>query len=79
MDEDQKKCGGISLVGIVAIIVSLACIVIGAYNITNISSGGDVHSKCDVEPNIPFYLVVAGAINIMLIICRLIFQVINSG
>ena len=33
MDEDQKKCGGISAVGIAAILVSLACIIIGAINI----------------------------------------------
>ena len=78
MDEDQKKCGGISLVGIIAILVSLACIIIGAINIdfeNSTISDQDIASKCKAEPKIPFYLIVAGVLNIVLLVLRLIFQV----
>merc|ERR1712012_348214 len=76
MDEDQKKCGGISAVGIAAILVSLACIIIGAINIDfdKISHEDTIASKCKAEPRIPYYLIVAGALNIVLLILRLIFQ-----
>ena len=78
MDEDQKKCGGISAVGIAAILVSLACIAVGGLNIdvseSNFSEQ-DVSSTCKVETRIPFYLVVAGILNIIIIVLRLIFQV----
>ena len=33
MDEDQKKCGGITLIGAIGILVSIACIIIGAINL----------------------------------------------
>ena len=78
MDDDQKKCGGISAIGIMTILVSLACIGVGGYNIDVSSSDfsqQNVVSTCRVETRIPFYLVVAGIINIVLIILRLIFQV----
>merc|ERR1711902_148560 len=76
MDEDQKKCGGISAVGIAVILVSLACIIIGAINIDfdKISHEDTIASKCKAEPRIPYYLIVAGALNIVLLILRLIFQ-----
>jgi len=75
MDEDQKKCGGISAVGIAAILVSLACIIIGAINIDFQTIGDqDIASKCKAEPKIPFYLIVAGVLNIVLLVLRLIFQ-----
>ena len=32
MDEDQKKCGGITLVGVSALLVSIAMIIIGVMN-----------------------------------------------
>ena len=75
MDEDQKKCGGISAIGIAAILMSLACIVIGAINI-DFSASQDFASTCKAEPKIPFYLLVAGVLNIIIIVLRLIFQVI---
>ena len=78
MDEDQKKCGGISLVGIIAILVSLACISIGAINIDfdqTEFTDHDIASTCRAQTKIPFYLVVAGVLNIMLMVLRLIFQV----
>ena len=78
MDEDQKKCGGISLVGIIAILVSLACIIIGAINIDfdqTEFTDQDIISTCKAQTKIPFYLVVAGVLNIMLMVLRLIFQV----
>ena len=78
MDEDQKKCGGISALGIVAILVSLACIGIGGVNIdfkNSEFSQSDVSSTCTVETRIPYYLVVAGVMNIVIIILRLVFQV----
>ena len=78
MDEDQKKCGGISLVGIIAILVSLACISIGAINIDfdqTEFTDHDIASTCVAQTKIPFYLVVAGVLNIMLMVLRLIFQV----
>jgi len=77
MDEDQKKCGGISAVGIAAILVSLACITIGAINIDFDKSQVEeenIISTCKAEPKIPFYLLIAGVINIVVIILRLIFQ-----
>merc|ERR1712244_8112 len=78
MDEDQKKCGGISAVGIAAILVSLACIVIGAINIdfghSNLDQQDISSSTCKAEPMIPFYLLVAGLLNIIIIVLRLIFQ-----
>jgi len=73
MDEDQKKCGGISAIGIAAILMSLACIVIGAINI-DFSASQDFASTCKAEPKIPFYLLVAGVLNIIIIVLRLIFQ-----
>ena len=78
MDEDQKKCGGISAVGIIAILVSLACIIVGAINIDFDQSqftDQNISSTCKAQTKIPFYLVVAGVLNIMLIAMRLIFQV----
>ena len=78
MDEDQKKCGGISLVGIIAILVSLACIIIGAINIDfdqTEFTDQDIISTCKAQTKIPFYLVVAGVLNIMLMVLRLVFQV----
>lgn len=78
MDEDQKKCGGISAVGIAAILVSLACITIGAINIDFDKSQVEkenISSTCTAEPKIPFYLLIAGVLNIVIIILRLIFQV----
>jgi len=77
MDEDQKKCGGISAVGIAAILVSLACITIGAINIDFDKSQVEkenISSTCTAEPKIPFYLLIAGVLNIVIIILRLIFQ-----
>merc|ERR1712066_1204310 len=77
MDEDQKKCGGISLVGIIAILVSLACIIIGAINIDfdqTEFTDQDIISTCKAQTKIPFYLVVAGVLNIMLMVLRLVFQ-----
>jgi len=75
MDDDQKKCGGISAIGIMTILVSLACIGVGGYNVSSSDfSQQNVVSTCRVETRIPFYLVVAGIINIVLIILRLIFQ-----
>ena len=76
MDEDQKKCGGISAIGIAAILMSLACIVIGAINI-DFSASQDFASTCKAEPKIPFYLLVAGVLNIIIIVLRLIFQVFS--
>merc|ERR1711956_115207 len=73
MDEDQKKCGGISAIGIAAILMSLACFVIGAINI-DFSASQDFASTCKAEPKIPFYLLVAGVLNIIIIVLRLIFQ-----
>lgn len=78
MDEDQKKCGGISAIGILAILVSLACIIVGAINIDfdqSEFSGQNIQSTCRAETRIPFYLVVAGVMNIVIIILRLVFQV----
>ena len=77
MDEDQKKCGGISAIGLVAILVSLTCIIVGAMNIdfSEEISAQNVQSTCSIETRIPFYLIIAGVINIVLIVLRLVFQV----
>jgi hypothetical protein len=78
MDEDQKKCGGISAVGVVAIIMSIACIAVGSINIDFDKSefeDKNISSSCVIESRIPFYLLVAGVINLILIVLRLIFQV----
>ena len=76
MDEDQKKCGGISAIGLVAILVSLTCIIVGAMNIdfSEEISAQNVASTCSIETRIPFYLIIAGVINIVLIVLRLVFQ-----
>ncbi len=78
MDEDQKKCGGITLLGGIALAVSIACIAIGAYSIDFDQSqfkDHNIRSICRAEQRIPFYLLVAGTLNIIAMILRIIFQV----
>ena len=72
MDEDQKKCGGISALGIIAILVSSICIGVG---ITNVKRLETMDSKCKAEPRLPYYLIFSGISTIILIILRLIFGV----
>ena len=78
MDEEQKKCGGLTLFGLCALGVSLAMIIIGALNIDFDDSSLEeqsVESTCYAEPKIPFYLLVGGILTILLLILRIVFQV----
>ena len=78
MDEEQKKCCGIGTLGLVAILVSTAMMIIGGINIDIENSNleeVDVASTCEVEEKLPYYLLVAGAINVILIALRFAFQV----
>ena len=78
MDEEQKKCCGIGALGLVAILVSVVMMAIGGINIDIENSNlknVDVVSTCKVEEKLPYYLLVAGAINIILIALRFVFQV----
>ena len=82
MDDDQKKCGGLSLFGLVVIGMSVAAIVIGCLNIntediqlSNVAQPDQISSNCSVEPRIPYYLIVAGVLMLVLLILRLFFQV----
>ena len=72
MDQDQKKCGGISALGIIAILVSAVCIGVGIKNVKRLET---VDSYCVAEPKLPYYLVVAGLSTIILLILRLIIGV----
>lgn len=81
MDDDQKKCGGLSLFGLVVIGMSVAAIVIGCLNIntediqlSNVAQPDQISSNCSVEPRIPYYLIVAGVLMLVLLILRLFFQ-----
>jgi len=77
MDEEQKKCCGIGALGLVAILVSVVMMAIGGINIDIENSNlknVDVVSTCKVEEKLPYYLLVAGAINIILIALRFVFQ-----
>jgi len=82
MDEDQRKCGGLSLFGLVVFGMSIAAIVIGCLNIDNLSSAADgdvtnpdaIVSACKVEPKIPYYMLVAGILILALLILRLFLQ-----
>ena len=78
IDEEQKKCFGIGTLGLVAILVSTAMMIIGGINIDIGKSNlpeAKVESTCEVEEKLPYYLLVAGAINIILIALRFVFQV----
>jgi len=81
-DEDQKKCAGISCGSFLCITLSVAMIIIGCVNVN--LSDIEVTAKlddskvssdtCKIEPKIPFYLIVAGILNISLLVLRIIFQ-----
>ena len=75
MDQDQKKCGGISALGIIAILVSSVCIAVGIKNVKRLET---MDSYCEAEPKLPYYLVVAGLSTIILLILRLIIGVSNN-
>ena len=75
MDQDQKKCGGISALGIIAILVSSVCIGVGIKNVKRLET---MDSYCEAEPKLPYYLVVAGLSTIILLILRLIIGVSNT-
>ena len=75
MDQDQKKCGGISALGIIAILVSSVCIAVGIKNVKRLET---MDSYCEAEPKLPYYLVVAGLSTIILLILRLIIGVSNK-
>jgi len=82
MDEDQKKCAGISCGSFMVITLSIAMIVIGCLNVNlgeidvsaNIKDSKVSSDTCRIEPKIPFFLIVAGILNIALLILRAIFQ-----
>jgi len=82
MDEDQKKCAGISCGSFMVITLSIAMIVIGCLNVdlgeidvsANIKDSKVSSDTCKIEPKIPFFLIVAGILNIALLVLRAIFQ-----
>lgn len=80
MDEEQRKCGGLSLFGLIIFGMSVAGIVIGCLNIdsSTISGLGDdvtnldaIASTCKVESKLPVYMLVAGILMIVLMLLRL--------
>ena len=78
MDEDQIKCGAITGSGLFVICLSIAMIAMGCYYIDfDATSGTDpneVMSNCTLQPQIPYYLLVAGILYIVLSVLRIIFQ-----
>jgi len=82
MDEDQKKCAGISCGSFMVITLSIAMIIIGCLNVNleeidvsaNVKDSNVTSDTCKIEPKIPFFLIVAGILNIALLILRAIFQ-----
>jgi hypothetical protein len=82
MDDDQKKCAGISCGSFMVISLSVAMIIIGCINVdldditvsANVKDSSVRSDTCSIEPKIPFFLIVAGILNIALWILRIIFQ-----
>jgi len=77
VDEEQKKCFGLSSIYVVTILFSLVMIGIGGYNIDWNNSDVEnikVDSTCKVDEKIPAYLFVAGIINIIFIVLRIALQ-----
>jgi len=85
--EDRKNCTGFFLVsGLLAILVSLAMVVMGLLHAAPIDSqrtaAGIVQQNCTViehcgcpgEPMIPWYLIVGGCLTIILVLGRFIWQ-----
>ena len=80
MDDEQKKCGGITFFGIVVLGMSIAMIAIGCINIdldkvSDVSNPENLDTTCNAEPKIPYYLVVGGILMIVLLVIRLFFKV----
>lgn len=82
MDEDQKKCAGISCGSFMVMTLSIAMIIVGCVNVdlnkidleVNLKESNVQSKTCKIEPKIPFYLIVAGILNIVLMVVRIIFQ-----
>ena len=75
---DDKRCGFFTLIWISAFTMSLALIIVGSMNQFQ---WNDYHnhfdSTCTMEPRIPVYMMVAGSINIVYLLLRIILQVFS--
>lgn len=83
LDEDQKKCAGISCGSVFVLSLSIAMIIIGCLNVdlkniecddANVSECEVQSDTCKIEPKIPFFLLVAGILFIALFVIRVILQ-----
>ena len=75
-DEDQKKCGGLTAFGLFTILVSAAMIVMGCLNLNYDKDADPVEDgKCKVQLHIPVFCIGAGAIFLILLLLRFVFQV----
>jgi hypothetical protein len=75
---DTQRFAIYSVLWLAAMAVSVALIAVGA---VNNYQWNDYHrhfdSTCTVEPRIPVYMMVAGALNVVYLVLRLILQAIH--
>lgn len=82
MDEDQKKCAGISCGSFMVFTISIAMVVIGCINVNlkeidlsaNLQDSKVSSEHCGIQPMIPFYLIVAGILNVALLVLRFVLE-----
>ena len=90
-DSDSRRSTGVlSVVGLLAIVVSLVMIVMGILHAAPIDgergADGVVKQNCTIiedcgcpgEPMIPWYLIIAGCLTIILVLGRFIWQMVRE-
>ena len=81
MDDEQKRCMGMSAYMSAATGLSIAAIIIGAINFSNfdfdVTDPNSARTECKGAEQIPYYLVVMGTLIILLITLKLFFKVRN--
>jgi len=74
IDDDQKKCGGLTLGGLLLLLFSAALIVVGLMHVDLDSDDPVRDGECYAQPNIPVFLVVMGVLLLASAVLRCIFQ-----
>lgn len=78
MDDEQKRCMGMSAYMSAATGLSIAAIIIGAINFSNfdfdVTDPNSARTECKGAEQIPYYLVVMGTLIILLITLKLFFK-----
>jgi len=74
MDDDQKKCGGLTAGGLLILLFAGAMIVMGLLHVDMGAKDPVTAGECKVEHNIPVYLVVMGVLMLATMVVRCLLQ-----